>query len=219
MTGWRGARKLAEIEASADDFRRQFAPGHLGPLAIGAIIECDLQVEIRPMKGLCRHHDSKAYVCNGGRTIVVDAYLFRSQAAEYRDVLTHETCHLIRHRHHLPPAFISVEQCKAFHAELSPALRNTMEWEAREWSGRVLMPRGALRTAFNTLAQENVELLAELRENPDRHHIFGGMIVDLVADRFGVLPSVAEARIRKDGLWQQFSSFTRDDSKTGGIAG
>jgi hypothetical protein len=200
---------VIDVETSAEAFRREYASGHLGPLEIEKILEFRLDVEIVPIRGLCRRHHSKGYVCASGKRICVDRDIMKSQSEEYRNLLTHETAHISCHPDLLPPPYESLEECRLFLGALSRETRHCMEWEAREWSGRVLIPRTQLRRVFDGVVHAYHAEFVEAFGAEEAHHIFGGLIVEIVSEHFGVLPGVAEARIRNDRLWLELGRVTK----------
>lgn len=207
-----------EIEKAADAYRQKHAAGHIGPLRIEYILESQ-GVLIVPIRGLCRHHQCKAYVCAGGRTICVDRNIFWSQPEEYRQSLAHERAHIERHPELIPPKFCGIQACREFHASLSNELRLVSEWEAKEWTGRVLVPRGQLRAVFMDSVNRFLPAFADAFGAEEGHHVFGSFLVDVVAERFGVIQQVAEGRIRRDGLWGELGKMTQTARKRGGKLG
>lgn len=202
-----------DVEASASAFRDRYAPNHLGPLQIERILEFKMFVEIVPVRHLCKHHQCKGYVCAGGKRICVDQDIMRSQPEEYRTLLTHETAHIYYHPNLIPPAYESLEECRTFHANLSSEVRYSMEWEAKEWQGHVLIPRGQLRRVFDAIVRDHHQRYIDAFGPEIGHSIFGGLLADMVAERFGVLLPVADARMRKEGLWSELGKISKRAAK------
>lgn len=200
-----------EIEASASRFRQEHAPGQLGPLLVEQILD-RIGVEIVPVRGLRRRRKLDGYVCNAGTRICVDLVIFRDQAEEYRVLLGHETAHIARHKAFIP-TFSSIEECKVFHNQLAPQTRSFLETDAMEWAGRILVPRGQLKTLFEEIVARWHPLYVESFGAEPAHKIFGNFVVDQVARGFGVVASLAERRIREDGLWSWMSRITKETDR------
>jgi hypothetical protein len=202
-----------DVEASASTFRERYAPNHIGPIEIERILEFKMHVEIVPVRHLCKHHQCKGYVCANGRRICVDRDILRSQSEEYRTLLAHETAHIYYHPSLIPPAYNSLADCRRFLSNLSKEVRYSMEWEAREWSGRILIPAAELRGVFDSLVSEYHQRYIDVYGVENGHGIFGGLIADMVANRFGVLQPIADARIRREGLWAELGRLTKRAGK------
>src|SRR5438067_1111131 len=91
-----------EIETSADEFRKQYASGHFGPLNIELILEKKMGIEIVPIPNLCKKTKNKGFVAHGGKMIGVDKNIMRDQPEQYRQTLGHEAAHIRRHREMMP---------------------------------------------------------------------------------------------------------------------
>lgn len=196
-----------ELELAAEEFRATYARDHIGRLNLPLIVEKDLRVEIVPVPRLCRVINAKGYVCNGGKTICVDRDILTYQPEDYLFLIGHETAHIVRHPGLLPKAtFTTVEECAAFQEELSIQNRSFMEAEAREWAGRVLIPRRQLEKVFDTLALQYPTYAKELEDNAPR--AFAQMVFTEVGSYFGVRPTIAEARLRNDNVWQRLPRCT-----------
>lgn len=196
-----------ELEQSADEFRSRHAHGHIGRLNLPLIIEKDLHVEIVPVRWLCRVIKAKGYVCNGGHTICVDSDILSFQPEDYLFLIGHETAHVVRHPSLLPKAiFTTVEECARFQEEISIQNRSFMEAEAREWAGRVLIPRRHLERVFDSLAVQYPLFVKVLGPNAAR--AFAQMVATEVGGFFGVRPTIAEARLRNDNVWQRLPKCT-----------
>src|SRR5438105_2687598 len=87
----------AEIEKSANEFRRRYAAGTLGPLNIELIVEKKLRLTIIPTPNLCRRAKTKGLVSHRGKAICIDAAIYKHQPEEARQVITHETGHIFLH--------------------------------------------------------------------------------------------------------------------------
>jgi hypothetical protein len=191
-------RSRLELESLAQDFRDLYLPRSTGAIDIETIVECDLGIRIVPLHNLSRPSGSKAWLCCGGDTICVDVRLQRNHPDKYRMSITHEVAHARLHADLLPQrSFRGPDDFIRFHEGLTLGQINTMEAEARQWAGRVLVPRAELRTVFHhTLARIATYIGAETISDIGRF-----IVQDLIAQHFGVsLPSV-RARIRHDGLW------------------
>jgi len=204
-----------DIEASANAFRAKYAPGQIGALDIERIIEVDLGITLVPVKNLCRA-GLKASVSHGGTHICVDAHIYRHQPDECRQVLTHETGHIVRHRDLLPQSSFADEgECREFHSGISEETIHCIEWEAWFWTGYVLVPRRQLEPVFDSAVSDHYQVFREAFGR-DALQILKPVVADLVADRFGVAASFADTRIRRDGLW---GKVARRYSLSGAVAG
>lgn len=191
-----------EIEKSAAAFRSRYAAHSIGPLNIEPIVEIDLKIRIIPVRGLCKHTRNKGWICNGGKIIVVDKQILKYQDEEYRQVLTHEVAHHELHSRFIPgDPFVSPAACKKFHASISTAELATIEWEAMEWMGRVLVPKGHLEAELKRAVTDWRELLGPiLGGEPYYGEMLNDMVIGDVARRFGVLPSIVSRRMRTEHL-------------------
>jgi Zn-dependent peptidase ImmA (M78 family) len=194
----------AEIEESANEFRRRYAAGTMGPLNIERIVEKELRIRLIPTPNLCRKAKSKGLVSHRGKAICIDANIYKTQPEEARQVITHETGHIFRHSHLSRVEFTTIDEVKAFHRNMSAAKLACIEYEAERWAGRVLMPRNQLDAAFKNAVTEVAELFggAWRGHGVDVLRVARGLVPELVGDRFGVTRSWAGALIHKDGLWK-----------------
>lgn len=90
---------IEEIRRTADEFRTRYWPQNSIPIDIFAILEFELDLEIRPILNLKEAGDVDALLLGDFRTIVVDQRDFLDERAQnrLRFSIAHEIGHLTLH--------------------------------------------------------------------------------------------------------------------------
>lgn len=187
----------AQIAEMAAEFRSRYAPNVRGALDIEAILEHDLGLTIIPRPELSRMTGKKAWLSCNGLLIYVDEGLMCGSYEEYRFTMAHEGAHAVLHDELLPGRILrSASEFWAYHDRLSERDNYFLEWQAREWAGRVLVPSGELKEVFEGAVQRAFQVFGR-RVGPMSFYV-----EQEVAQHFGVTGACAHVRISKERLWR-----------------
>ena len=196
---------ITELETRALDFRRRFAPGVTGPLGVDRIeeiLEFKLDLEIQPVDGLIARAGTRAALSLDGRHILVDAEFQCRLSLDYCQVMLHEGCHGLLHRHLLPKRMPGAGDVGAaftsFHKSIDRGTYAVLEAEATELAHRIAMPTPELSHVFSRArarARDYGASVFDLQFDPERHAAV------TVAEHFGVTTRWAQARLRE--LWRR----------------
>jgi hypothetical protein len=188
-----------QVEGLASAFRERFAPSRAGALDIEEIVEHDLKVLVVPKKGICGRLRKKAWLSSDGTRIIVDEAVMMGPLDEYRFLITEELAHQQLHGYLLPDrAFANEMEFRRWHRGITPEMEHWLEWQARTWAGRVLVPRAELLTVFRGAVRDARKLFRTfvLSEVAQLY------VENSVAAWFGVSAACAHVRIDQDGLWR-----------------
>lgn len=188
------------IHQRADQFRNEnVAPPDLLPIPIEPIIEIKLGLQIIPKSGLYER-DIDAFLTRDLKSIYVDYDMYMNPRKENRLRFTyaHEVGHFVLHQ-------AEIRQCNYrtpdgwmhFYDDFRKEDLDWFEWQAREFAGRLLVPRAALESAIR-------DMMPQVENYRRRGGINGERIIDIVAraicNRFQVSPQVISRRIDMEGF-------------------
>ena len=144
------------------------------------------------------------FVASDGRTIYVDEGVYSHHLLyRYRFTLAHELAHVVLHLPLLSVArYRSIEEWRAFQADLSEQDRRWFEWQAYAFAGLVLVPQEALSVRIQDAIDRAKEsgLVVDLANEADRRYI-----AEWIGRRFEVSGDVILRRGAKDGFWEEAS--------------
>jgi len=192
-----------QIWARADEVRARFWSENSLPVNVEEIIEFRLELVIYPQYGLLSQIDVDAYLREDLSGIVVDhdCYMNEKFANRLRFSYAHELGHYFQHDYiYKNMNFESSEQWKRFVLQIPDDQYGNFEYQANEFAGRLLVPRGELigqiEKATEYLRKNN--LTRYLEDNPDA---VLSSISPLISRQFGVSSGVIERRIDRERLW------------------
>ncbi|MBB4638344.1 ImmA/IrrE family metallo-endopeptidase [Longimicrobium terrae] len=190
----------ADLEGMADVFRETYAPECSGVLDIEEIVEHDLGITLIPLQSLAFRTRRKAWLSCTGDRIVVDEGVMMSSWEEYRFLIAEEAGHAVLHKYLLPVrAFADDAEFRRFHRGINKETERWVEWQARTWAGRVLVPRRELAHVFT----QTVTAARRLFRSFSLSEAGILYVEEEIGAYFGVTPFCAHVRIDQDGLWSE----------------
>ena len=166
------------------------------PIDMVRFWEIDLRLSLIPVPGLFKRHAVDAAILPGGDGIYVDENSYVALdtnpprlSRRLRFTLAHEFAHLVLHM----DAPSALRWSSVGHFEMSVcSIDRTIEREADEFPGQLLVPYSALPSAFKA---RNVP--PHILANPAARHCFAAQL----SPRFGVNPHVIGIWLDLEGIW------------------
>lgn len=174
------------------------------PIDVFAFFEIDLGLNPIPFDDLTAKYRVEAAITADFTGIYLDAeeYALMERGPAWklnrvRFTVAHELAHYFLHRD-LPQKdnFSSLPDFARWTATLG-GRKYAVEQEANEFSGRLLVPSGRLKTSFDEFAPEAEKLVPNFVARGELRQAFA----ERVAPRFGVNSQVIEVRLDRDGIW------------------
>ena len=175
------------------------------PIDVFTFLEIDLGLNPIPFDDLKARYDVEAAIMADFTGIYLDAeqYILMEHGPEWRlkrlrFTVAHELGHYFLHRH-LPQTeqFTSLPNFARWTSTLG-GNKYTIEQEANEFAGRLLVPKGKLQDCFDEFAKDAEKLIPHFMDSGEIRQKFA----EQVAPRFGVNSEVVEIRLDRDGIWQ-----------------
>jgi hypothetical protein len=174
------------------------------PLDVFTFLEVDLGLDPIPFDDLTAKYRVEAAITADFTGIYLDAeqYALMERGPEWklnrlRFTVAHELAHYFLHRD-VPQAehFASLPEFARWTQNYG-GRKYTIEQEANEFAGRLLVPEARLRAAFDEFAAEAEKLVPNfMRSNSLRDQF-----AERVAPRFGVNAQVIAIRLDRDDIW------------------
>jgi len=194
--------KIEDIRRSADELRARYWPQNSIPIDILAILEFELEIEIRPILNLKKAGDVDALLLGDFRTIVVDQGDFLDERAQnrLRFSLAHELGRLTLHKDLFSEIrHSSIQEWINFFQQIPDKEYYWIEQHAYEFAGRLLVPRYHLKEklveAISIAKDAGFEAWDSSGESSLEYIAHG------IARYFNVSEQVIEKRITKENLW------------------
>lgn len=188
-----------EIADEADRFLNENQPEGDIPILIEEIIEFNLGIEIRPVRGLKVRFGFEGAISHDMTTILIDEESMLRFPNRYRFTLAHEISHSILHDENIASLSYEVkEDWKKAVLSIDPKTYSRMERQAYALAGCILVPRQQLILSCqeaNQLAQEHGIDLAEMGESAVSH------VAGYFAKNYRVSTAVIERRIKAEGIF------------------
>lgn len=174
------------------------------PLDVFTFLEVDLGLNPIPFDDLTAKYRVEAAITADFTGIYLDAeqYALMERGPEWklnrlRFTVAHELAHFFLHRD-LPQKenFASLPEFARW-TENYGGRKYTIEQEANEFAGRLLVPENRLRLLFEEFAVEAERLVPNFMQSSTLRDKFA----ERVAPRFGVNAQVITIRLDRDGLW------------------
>ncbi|MDP2323841.1 MAG: ImmA/IrrE family metallo-endopeptidase, partial [Gammaproteobacteria bacterium] len=126
------------------------------PFPADRVIETVFNVDIVPIKGLAEViSPAKAFLSGQGRQLTVDEAHMMRDGGPFRFTVAHELGHLVLHRDILAAAkYNTSNQYLEFLASIPDDTRSSMEWQANEFAGVLVVPARHLRAALDAGVQK-----------------------------------------------------------------
>jgi Zn-dependent peptidase ImmA (M78 family) len=137
-----------EIHRHADDFRQRYWGNKL-PIDVELIVERNLRLLIIPVPDLCYKAHTEAYLSGDLKEIVYDPI---KSDVRVRFSIAHEVGHFILHKEIIKSLRAGTyEEWKEIQLKIPVAFWGRAEYQAREFAGRLLVPRDLLINELKTL--------------------------------------------------------------------
>jgi hypothetical protein len=174
------------------------------PLDVFTFLEVDLGLDPIPFDDLTAKYRVEAAITADFSGIYLDAeqYALMERGPEWklnrlRFTVAHELAHYFLHRD-LPQAehFLSLPDFARW-TESYGGRKYTIEQEANEFAGRLLVPESRLRTLFEEFALEAEKFVPNFMQTSALRDKFA----ERAAPRFGVNAQVIAIRLDRDDIW------------------
>ncbi len=192
-------KKIAELRAHYELLREDRTP-----LDVFTFLEVDLGLDPIPFDDLTAKYRVEAAITADFTGLYLDAeqYALMERGPEWklnrlRFTVAHELAHFFLHRD-IPQAghFSSLPDFARW-TETYGGKKYTIEQEANEFSGRLLVPETRLRALFDEFAIEAERFVPNFMETIALRDKFA----ERAAPRFGVNAQVIAIRLDRDGIW------------------
>ena len=192
-----------QIWQAAENFRDEFWPESALPVDIERIVEERLNLNIEPERGLLSEIDIDAYLRIDLTGIVVDydCYMNEKYMNRLRFSFAHELGHFFLHNDIYSTFCIDAPSAwKDFMLNIPDREYGFFEYQANEFAGRTLVPRGRLLAKLKICLQKVQEagMLDLVATDPGA--LLSG-ISSTLCRPFGVSYKVIEIRVEREELW------------------
>jgi hypothetical protein len=190
------------IWQEADKLRAAHPAGRSLPVQILDLAEFDLGLDLVPVDGLREQLDIDALLMGDLRSILLDKRAFMSSRLEYRlrFSVAHEIGHLMLHRDiYGGLQHTTAKEWFDYISAIPEVEYGWVEWQAYEFAGRLLVPPGPLREAFQVAIKS-----AEAAGYSDwlaADEAALDYIATRIAPKFGVSVEAIAKRLRVEKLW------------------
>jgi len=194
------------IREKAEEFRRRYVnPINLIPVPIVEIIELKLKIEPIPIHDLMRKIDIDGFLTNDLKNICIDCDIYMDERQENRLRFTyaHEVGHLVLHENEIKQCdFRTPEDWIHFHEDFLVDGLNWFENQAREFAGRLLVPKEELiKETFSH--RDRIIEYKSLVNNGEEDLIEA--ISGVICNKFNVSRAVIQKRIRKENILEELN--------------
>lgn len=192
-------KKIGELRAQYELLREDRTP-----LDVFTFLEVDLRIDPIPFDDLTAKYRVEAAITADFTGIYLDAeqYALMERGPEWklnrlRFTVAHELAHFFLHRDLPQKEHFSSLPNFARWTENYGGRKYTIEQEANEFSGRLLVPESRLRSLFDEFAVEAERLVPNFMQSSTLRDKFA----ERVAPRFGVNAQVVAIRLDRDEVW------------------
>ena len=192
-------QRIAELRARYEILRDDRIP-----IDVFSLLELELGLDPIPFDDLCAKYRVEAAITADFSGIYLDAeqYALMERGPEWklgrlRFTVAHELAHYFLHRD-IPQAehFASLPAFARW-TDGYGGRKYTIEQEANEFAGRLLVPTAVLQGQYDEFAVQAERMLPNFKQNSSLRDQFA----DQVAPRFGVNAPVVAVRLDRDGIW------------------
>jgi len=186
---------------AADQFRQRYCPQNEMPVDVLALVEFELDLEIRTITGLKEDADVDALLLGDWKTLILDQQQFLDDrfTNRLRFSIAHELGHFALHKEvfqSIPRA--SADEWISFMLEMPEKEYGLLEFHANEFAGRLLVPFENLKTQFAAVL-DDLESNGFKRQQLSDEHV--SYLCVPLARHFAVSQDVMERRLSKEKLW------------------
>lgn len=191
---------------AVEDFRRRFIGAKASelPVDVFSIVELGLRLDVIPLDDLYPKYQVDAALLPDFSGMYVDAesYVLWEKGPVWKQnrlrfTVAHEVGHLVLHREYATKVKFNSFDDFARHFKGDDPARYSLEQEANEFAGRLLVPVERMSEHFDRFAAEIGKIMPNWRQSEDLRSKFA----ESVGPRFGVHPQSILVRLDREGLW------------------
>ena len=169
------------------------------------IVEIDLGITPWPIPGMLEKIDIDGFISNDLKNIFIDNRIYSDIRFENRLRFTYaeEVGHLVLHKEEIVNCEFRTEQdWIKFREEMPEEEVSWFEFQAKEFAGRLLVPKAELIRQI----QNNEAKIHEFRKVFDNNHddLLITTLSRIICSEFGVSELVIDKRIKREKIWAQF---------------
>jgi Zn-dependent peptidase ImmA (M78 family) len=194
-----------DVWSAVEEFRAQYSI-ELGtlPVDVLTVIELRLKLDVIPFPDLFQKYSVDAAVLPDFSGIYVDERSYRFLEGKpiwlfnrLRFSLAHELGHIILHRDLVKDLKFTSLQVFRDWTQRCQQSRFSLEWEANEFGGRLLVPIDRLRKDFDTFVTRIQDQFPAWWTNSDLR----SALADQLGEDYGVHKDVVSCRLDREDLW------------------
>ena len=195
-----------QVWEQVEAFRGQYLVGELAhlPVDVFTLAEIELQLDIIPFDDLYEKYERDAALIQDFSGLYVDAEAYiiwekgpRWKQRRLRFSVAHELGHYVLHREIAAKIQFNSFDDFARWTNGNQGQQYTIEQEANEFGGRLLVPPARLQAAFDQFAPGAKNILPNWFTSPDLRHGFA----ESARRIFEVNTQVIETRLDREGIW------------------
>jgi Zn-dependent peptidase ImmA (M78 family) len=195
-----------QVWDQVEAFRGQYLVGELAhlPVDVFTLAEIELQLDIIPFDDLYEKYERDAALIQDFSGLYVDAEAYiiwekgpRWKQRRLRFSVAHELGHFVLHREIAAKIHFNCFDDFARWTNGNQGQQYTIEQEANEFAGRLLVPPARLQAAFDQFVPGAKNILPNWFTSPDLRHGFA----ESARRIFEVNTQVIETRLDREGIW------------------
>lgn len=197
-----------EVWDQVEAFRRQYLVGDLAllPVDVFTLAEIEFQLDIIPFDDLTEKYDADAALISDFSGIYVDAEAYiiwengpRWKQRRLRFSVAHELGHFVLHRELAKNLNFKSQDDFAAWTRDYRGQKFTLEQEANEFAGRLLVPVERLRTDFELFGAAAQKVIPNWTQSMEMRHAFA----ERVRPVFEVNTQTIETRLEREEIWAE----------------
>jgi len=189
-----------QIRAKAEEVLDKYHPERTLPVPVEEILEFQCGITIIPMPGLKQVHEIDAFTGKGQSSIFIDQGVFEQKSPfRYRFSLAHELGHIELHREvQAQIEFSTVDEWKTALRKFPEHQRSTLEFQAYDFAGLLLVPREALKAEL----EQYIKILNRAKfDLKNAAYTAKPYVCTKISKSFAVSDQVIDRRLDKEKLW------------------
>jgi Zn-dependent peptidase ImmA (M78 family) len=195
-----------QVWDQVEAFRRRYLVGDLAPLPVDVftLTEIELKLDIIPFDDLYEKYEVDAALMQDFSGLYVDAEAYiiwekgpRWKQRRLRFSVAHELGHYVLHREIAAGLDLKNFDDFARWTKGNYGQQYSLEQEANEFGGRLLVPRARLQAAFDEFGAGVKTILPNWYTSPELRQAFA----DSARPVFEVNTQVIETRLDREGIW------------------
>lgn len=197
------------IQQKVEEFRSYYKYAQSTPIEVEELIEIDLGISIIPDFGLKQKAGVEAFLSNNLKEIRVDnnEYSSNTLSNRYRFTLAEEIGHFWLHRkiYEEGVKYNSTDEFIADYKNMDDDDLGWIEFQAREFAGRLLVPKSELEYKLSEKENEIKKFHEKYNGNEESIDLLQEGIAKLICSHFGVSWEVVRNRFRAENLVNYFN--------------